>query len=178
MDFSAVLFYLISTMICLSALAVVLNPSLVYSALSLVVTMIGLSFIFFLLQAYFIAGVQLVVYAGAVMVLFVMVLMLFNLKDEKKVLSEVGFFQKFSVVLVVGIFGGIMVGAVSKVSELSSLFSVEASAQASEIAIKDLSHALFSEYILAFEVLGLMLLLVAVGVVAISRAKGGTHAKP
>ena len=56
------------------------NPA--YSALYLSLSMVLLSFIFFLMSAPFLAGLQLIIYAGAVIVLFVMVLMLFDLKKE------------------------------------------------------------------------------------------------
>ncbi|MEC9281624.1 MAG: NADH-quinone oxidoreductase subunit J [Bdellovibrionota bacterium] len=83
-----IVFYFLEALILLSALGVVLVTSPIYSALFLVLTMIGVAGIFVSLDAFFLAGVQLVVYAGAVTVMFVMVVMLFNLDKEKKAFSK------------------------------------------------------------------------------------------
>ena len=82
MSADAFLFWLLAMITVVSGLTVVLVTNPVYSALSLAMTMVGVAGLFVTLNAYFIAGVQLIVYAGAVMVLFVMVLMLFDLKHE------------------------------------------------------------------------------------------------
>ena len=71
----AIIFWILALMTIAGALTVVLITNPIFSALSLAVTMVGVSALFVSLNAYFLAGVQLIVYAGAVMVLFVMVLM-------------------------------------------------------------------------------------------------------
>lgn len=78
MSVDAILFWFLALVVLVSGLSVILMTNPVYSALCLVMTMVGVSAIFVTLNAYFLAGVQLIVYAGAVMVLFVMVLMLFD----------------------------------------------------------------------------------------------------
>ena len=173
MDASSVLFYILSALVVVSALSVILSRNPIYSALSLVITMMSLAFVFFLLKAMFIAGVQLIVYAGAVMVLFVMVLMLFDLKKEDEVFTR-GSFSKFLKISAVGWFCGLVVGGVymSMGMTLQSPTGIE-----DETRVKALSMTLFTEYVFAFEALGLLLLLIAIGVVAISRIKGGTHAQ-
>ncbi|MEQ1665008.1 MAG: NADH-quinone oxidoreductase subunit J, partial [Bdellovibrionales bacterium] len=88
LESTSVLFYIMALIIIVSAACVVLVPNPIYSALSLAGSMIGLGFVYFLLGAEFVAGVQLIVYAGAVMVLFVMVLMLFDLKKDVKTFSD------------------------------------------------------------------------------------------
>ena len=102
MDISSIIFYFLAFGIVLSAAAVVLVANPIYSALFLSITMVTLAFVFFLLKAYFIGAVQLAVYAGAVMVLFVMVLMLFDLKKEKEAFTKGAFsgFLKMHFVLV------------------------------------------------------------------------------
>ena len=102
-------FIFLSAAVLVSALFVILSRNPIHSALSLVITMVSLAFIFFLLKAAFIAGVQLIVYAGAVMVLFVMVLMLFDLKKESEVFTQ-GPFSRFLKLLAVGWFCGLIVG--------------------------------------------------------------------
>jgi NADH-quinone oxidoreductase subunit J len=176
MAMSNFLFYFLSTIILFSALALVLVPNPIIAALSLAGTMIGLGFMYFLLQAPFIAAVQLIVYAGAVMVLFVMVIMLFDLKKETKPFS--GGILGHVIKLGCGMFLiGAIVGAVGNSWTLiPQVAGAPMTATEQTASTKALAIELFTKYVFAFEALGILLLLIAVGVVAVSRAKGGTHA--
>jgi NADH-quinone oxidoreductase subunit J len=165
--YSMALFLIFFAFMTISAI----NP--IHSALYLALTMIGLAGVFFQLGAQFIAGVQMIVYAGAVMVLFVMVLMLFDLKTELRAFTRglfSGFLKIFSAAILVGFALGAATNSVGILSEPPH-------ATMTNNATKDLSILLFTKYIYAFEALGILLLVVAVGVVAVSRIKGGTHAK-
>ena len=84
MSLDAILFYLLAAVSVLSALVVVGQRNPTYSAFGLIAAMASLSAIFGLLGSPFIAVLQLVVYAGAIMVLFVFVLMLLNVKEEER----------------------------------------------------------------------------------------------
>lgn len=171
------LFYFLAAIVLLSALMIVIVPNPIFAALSLAGTMIGLGFMYFLLQAPFIAAVQLIVYAGAVMVLFVMVIMLFDLKRETMVFSG-GVLSKV-IKLGCGMFlVGAIVGAVGNSWTLIPQVPSVALTPADQIgATKALAVELFTKYVFAFEALGILLLLIAIGVVAVSRSKGGTHAR-
>lgn len=172
MTADAILFWILAALTLVSALTVVLVANPVYSALSLVMTMVGISALFVTLNAYFIAGVQLIVYAGAVMVLFVMVLMLFDLKHELQAFSQ-GRVSGAIKIGVVGMLSGLIVGAILMSSGTSSAPAVAAEGDQT----KALGKILFSQYLFGFEALGVLLLIVAVGAVALSRSRGGTHAK-
>ncbi len=76
------LFFYFGGMAVAGAVVAVFTPNLVYSALSLLVTFIHIAGIYILLNAEFIAAVQIIVYAGAILVTYVFVLMLFNPKQE------------------------------------------------------------------------------------------------
>jgi len=79
----AVLFYIFAVMAVVSALGMLLNVrNTVAASLSLVVTMISLAAIYVLLEAYLIAVIQIIVYAGAIVVLFLFVIMLLNLRED------------------------------------------------------------------------------------------------
>lgn len=174
---NSLLFYVLSFVIVSASFLMVVAVNPVYSALYLAMAMVGLSGIFFLLGAQFIAGVQLIVYAGAVMVLFVMVLMLFDLQKEVMAFSR-GTLSGILKLVCSGAMLGLVVGAAERSTDM--MVNTNNSAPpgpefASEM--KNIANLLFSKYILAFEVLGVLLLLIAVGVVAVSRAKGGTHAR-
>ena len=172
MEVSNQLFYLLATMIVGFSLAVIMVKNPIYSALYLALTMVALAFVFFNLDAQFIAGVQLIVYAGAVMVLFVMVLMLFDLGKETQIFSK-GRFTGFLKVGSAGWLCGLIAGAVYMSTEM-----IESSTQVADnvgFTTKALAAELFTTYVFAFEALGVLLLLIAVGAVAVSRIKGGTH---
>jgi NADH-quinone oxidoreductase subunit J len=173
----AILFWILAILTGVSALTVVLITNPIYSALSLAMTMVGVSALFVTLNAYFLAGVQLIVYAGAVMVLFVMVLMLFDLKHELHSFTH-GKFTGAIKLACVGMLGGLIVGSVLMTSyNLLSIPTQEAAAGLAGDNTKALGRLLFSQYLFGFEALGVLLLIVAVGAVALSRSKGGTHAK-
>src|SRR5664280_2148686 len=113
-----VLFYVFAALTLLCAILVVANPfsrSPVTSAMFLVLTIISMSGLFVLLHAFFLAAVQILVYAGAVMVLFLFVIMMLDLKEEER--------RKISKLGVVG--GLISAGAILAIF-LSSLLKREA----------------------------------------------------
>jgi NADH-quinone oxidoreductase subunit J len=169
------LFWLLATVTLVSGLAVVLVSNPIYSALCLAMTMVGVSALFATLGAYFIAGAQMIVYAGAVLVLFVMVLMLFDLKTEVGTFSR-GKISGLLKIATVGTLAGFLAGAFS----MSIEFTEKPAAKA-VVAGVDTTHSLgtllFTKYILGFEALGILLLVIAIGVVGLARSKGGTHAK-
>jgi NADH-quinone oxidoreductase subunit J len=167
MNSADLLFYLLAALSIVCALGVILVPSPIYSALMLALTMVSLSAIFFTLEAYFLAGVQLIVYAGAVVVLFVMVLMLFDLRKEKTPFSGGNLSNgiKFAVV------------GLSFIMLAVPLFGYLAAprTEAKLVTTKDLSLHLFTKYIFTFEMIGVLLLVVLVGAMSLAKSKGGTH---
>lgn len=171
----AFLFWFLSILILTTALTVVLISNPIYSSLALVMTMVGIAGVFVSLEAYFLAGVQLIVYTGAVMVLFVMVLMLFDLKHEIEAFSR-GKITGFIKIATIGILAGLIVGGISLMTfNTKNVNSSEAVTAIDNTRV--LSENLFLKNILGFEVLGVLLLVIAIGTVALSRSKGGTHAR-
>lgn len=133
------------------------NPA--YSALYLALSMILLAFLFFLMSAPFLAGLQLIIYAGAVIVLFVMVLMLFDLKKESE-----DFFNRSAWIwplFLFGLFSGLIA--------LSSFSSLPQKTNLSFLNVRLIALKLFTNYLLIFELIGLLLLVAAIAVVALSR---------
>lgn len=176
MDLSVFVFYFLAFLIIIFSAMVLIVPNPIYAALSLAMSMISLGFLFFHLEAYFIAGVQLIVYAGAVMVLFVMVLMLFDLKKETQAISgsALSVFIKVnaSLIFAAATFTAIQLSAFAD-GKGSALLSPRQQVEST----KAMASKLFTQYVFAFEWLGVLLLVVAIGVVAVSRARGGTHAR-
>ncbi len=177
MSADSILFWILAIITAVGALTVVTVTNPIYSALSLAMTMVGVSALFVTLNAYFLAGVQLIVYAGAVMVLFVMVLMLFDLKHELQAFTH-GKITGAVKLACVGMLGGLIVGSIMLSSyNLINIPATETAAALNGDNTKELGRLLFSQYLFGFEALGVLLLIVAVGAVALSRSKGGTHAK-
>ncbi len=172
----AFLFWFLALLTFISALGVVVMANPVFSALCLVMTMVSVAALFATLKAFFLAGVQLIVYAGAVMVLFVMVLMLFDLSKEKKAFAQ-GTLTGAIKLLLGGMLAGLVVGAISMSSEIMKVAPESAiTNNATGIeSTKVLGKLLFTQYIFGFEILGVLLLVIAVGAVALARSKGGTH---
>ncbi len=179
MTADAFLFWFLAFATIVSALSVVLMTNPIFSALSLAMTMVSVAGLFVTLNAYFLAGVQLIVYAGAVMVLFVMVLMLFDLKHELQAFTR-GRATGALKIASVGILSGLIVGAVTMGLTLAGKTVDSESApqiKNSIDTVRTLSETLFLKNIFGFEALGVLLLVIAVGTVALSRSKGGTHAR-
>ena len=173
MGLDQVLFWFLSAFTVLGALGVLLQRNPLYSAFSLVLTMIGIGSLFVTLDAFFLAGVQVVVYAGAVMVLFIMVLMIFDLKKEFQKFSKgvmTGFLKLASVAMICGLITGAVMMSTEVMMQGSSRPEMD-------LSVKTLSELIFTKYLFAFEAVGVLLLFIAIGAVALSRSKGGTHAK-
>jgi NADH-quinone oxidoreductase subunit J len=179
MTADAFLFWFLAVLTIGSAMSVLMFTNPIFSALSLAMTMVGVAALFVTLDAFFLAGVQLIVYAGAVMVLFVMVLMLFDLKLELNAFTR-GKISGFLKITTVGVLAGLIIGSLCLTSDLFSNTGTTTSAGSAPVAVdttKVIGQLLFSRYVFGFEALGVLLLVVAVGAVALARSKGGTHAK-
>lgn len=176
MTADAFLFWFLAIVTLVSGLSVVLLANPIYSALCLAMTMVGISALFVTLNAYFLAGVQLIVYAGAVMVLFVMVIMLFDLKKDIQAFSR-GVISGAVKIASAGLLAGLVVGAIALSVGLLNEKTTDniVTKGAGMESTKALGNLLFSKYIFGFEALGVLLLVIAVGAVALARSKGGTH---
>ena len=162
------LFYSLGAVSVGSALMMVTRRSPVMSALYLILNFFALGGLYLSLHAQFIAFIQILVYAGAIMVLFVFVIMLLNLGDEKK-LNE-----KFSWKKIVGAglsFGVLMelifVFAYSKANLPPSQFE-----KATEIGtVENIGMQLFTTFLFPFEVTSVLLLAAIVGAVVLAKKK-------
>ncbi len=159
-----ILFYVFAALALVCGFMTVANPfsrNPVASALFLVLTMVWLSGLFVLLNAFFIAAVQIVVYAGAVMVLFLFVIMLLDLKVEER--------RRWNLFGVVAGFAA--VAALLGVTALTILRDRPGEGLNPEIegATHPLGIALFSGYLLPFEIVSVLLLVAMIGVILLSR---------
>ena len=151
------------------ALLMVVQKTPVRSVLSLVVTFFGLSVLAILLAAPFIAALQIFVYAGAILVLFLFVIMLLNLKEEAADEDDRPV-QRMLGLLVALALGGLLSGATLRApAPPRGMPSTGAIPSPDEIPA--IGRLLFSDYLLAFEALSLLLLVAAVGALLLSKRK-------
>ncbi|HWH68290.1 MAG TPA: NADH-quinone oxidoreductase subunit J [Candidatus Sulfotelmatobacter sp.] len=164
MPIQDILFYIFAFLTLVCGFLVVANPfslNPVTSAMFLVLTIASLAGLFVLLHAFFLAAVQVLVYAGAVMVLFLFVIMLLDLKAEEK--------RRLKAFGVVG--GLVAVGSIGFIffrSLLQAPLRVD-KGPALEGGTIDLGKLLFTQYLLPFEIVSVLLLVAMVGVVLLSK---------
>ncbi|WP_018234680.1 NADH-quinone oxidoreductase subunit J [Ensifer sp. BR816] len=161
-------FLLFAAMAVITALIVVLAHNPVHSALALMACFLQISAIFVLLEAPFLAVVQIFVYVGAIMVLFLFVIMMIDVREAV--------LQRFlpggnlpALVLLVLLGAEMLVLVVS-----SDRFSAtEPVAMADGDQIRELSTTLFTDYLLPFEVASVILLAALVGAIVLARKESG-----
>jgi NADH-quinone oxidoreductase subunit J len=157
----AVLFYAFAALAVASAVVVIGQRNPTYSAFALVVTLVSLSAIFGLLGSPFIAVLQIVVYAGAIMVLFLFVLMLLNVRSEDPMPGG-----KAWVKLVAATLAAVLVAQVAAVILKTD---VEA-APAFDASARPVAEMLFSpKYVYVFEATSILILAALVGAIVLAK---------
>lgn len=169
MSISQILFWVLSAMSLISAMLVITSKNPVFSVLWLIVTFFTISGHYVLLNAQFLAVVNIIVYAGAIMVLFLFVIMLMNLSKETEP-------QKSKWLKLVGaVAGGSMLLVL--VAALRGTEDRMAQLGTGEIGlIQNLGHVLFTEYVVPFEIASILFLSAMVGAVVIGKRDTRTTA--
>jgi len=158
-------FWFFASLMILSGLSVVLLRNPVSCAMSLVMCFISLAALFVTLDAMFIGIIQVLVYAGAVMVLFLFIIMLLDLRTEKS--RRLNFGATLGGTLVVAAFLSILVQVINADPSLSKALPALPAAQPTDVKL--IGFTLFHSFGLPFEVVGVLLLSATVGVIVLSR---------
>ena len=161
------MFYILGFGAVVSALLMVTNRRPVRAAMSLIATMSCLAGLYVLLDAHLIAALQLIVYAGAIMVLFLFVIMLLNIEEKEGGLAGNTIALQFVAMLVVGMLFVMMVNLV-KIDGSSLTLGVGAMDFGTTKAVGKL---LFTEYLLPFEIASVLLLAAIVGAVILAKRR-------
>ncbi len=167
MGVEGVLFYVFAVLAVASAIAMVgFVRNVVAGAMSLVVTMISLAGIYVLLEAHLVAVIQIMVYAGAILVLFLFVIMLLNLRDDdfsplrpgQRLLKLLGIGAAIAIVAVVA---QQLPGSLPPAPDLPEGFG----------GYRDIGLVLYTDYVVIVEATGLLLLAAIVGAVILAKRK-------
>lgn len=158
-----VLFILFGAIAVCGAIMVVTRKSPMASALYLILTLFAVAAVFVLRQAHFLAAVQVIVYAGAVVVLFVFVIMLINVPEDRLPVERATTTRVLGV-LAAGMF--ILESAV-----LARRFWMPKGPAAEVGTVEAVGRALFTDYLLAFEITSVLLLAAVIGAIALAKRK-------
>jgi NADH-quinone oxidoreductase subunit J len=165
-----VLFILFAGFCLAGAINLLLQTHPINSALSLVVVMSSLAVLYLLLGAEFLAAAQIIVYAGAIMVLFTFVVMLLNAGREERTLGS-----RAAKLLGFPAVGVVLAVIATTILNAQGLGTVSLSDPITSTA--DLSRVLFRDLLLPFEVTSVLILIAILGAVALARAGNGHPAK-
>ncbi|MBI89938.1 MAG: NADH-quinone oxidoreductase subunit J [Candidatus Marinimicrobia bacterium] len=158
---SELLFWFISAFTIISALIVVLNNQLLYSAIALLFTLFGVAGLYIYLWADFIAGVQLLVYIGGINVLIIFGIMLTNRISSVR-LSQTNIQQGVGGVFALWVF--IFIGLIISKTEWYQMTSAEPSS-----TVREIGTLLMTKYLLPFEAASVLLLGALIGAAILSR---------
>jgi NADH-quinone oxidoreductase subunit J len=169
----AILFYIFAALVLGGAILTITRRSAVHSAISLIVSLVGVAGLYLLQQAEFLFAVQIVLYVGGIMVLFLFVIMLVNLDQAAKE-------RQFSRAWPVGLAAALAVAAEvgyflyrgSSAFHVAEAGPASAAAAASALGNTEMiADSLFSEYLLPFEIASILLLVAVVGAVVMAKRR-------
>ncbi|MBK7107298.1 MAG: NADH-quinone oxidoreductase subunit J [Ignavibacteriae bacterium] len=161
MELYDIIFYLFAAITIVSAVIVVNARNIVHAAFSLLLTFFGVSGIYVLLGADFLAVVQIMVYVGGILILLLFGVMLTNKITDVEIRS--GSFQVLPAIIGLAAFAAILFGVMTSTNWKSQSFVIP------NTTSFELGKLLISEYVLVFELLGILLLIALIGAASIAR---------
>ena len=161
-----IFFYGLAGLAIVSALLVITQKNPVHSAISLIVTLLSLAGLYLMLYAPFVAGVQIILYVGGIMVLFLFVIMLVNVD---RAMSE----ERFSRQWPAGLLASAVLGAlfVFVYVKGSGIFPQQVAIMPENTNTQQIGLALYQTYMLPFEIASLLLLVAIVGAVVMAKKR-------
>lgn len=163
-----VIFALAAMMVLAGALGVVLTRSPIHAAMSLVATLFGVAVLFLTLNAQFLAAVQVIVYAGAIVILFLFVIMLLGVDQVDDLRTDPLIAQRYLGITVAALIGAGLLFIVLA-GKVTGTHSSGGKPTAEGRDIYDISRLLFTDYLFAFEITSLLLVIGVVGAVALAK---------
>jgi NADH-quinone oxidoreductase subunit J len=170
---TTLLFVLLAGLAVGSAIAMVVQRNPLYSAISLIGVFIALAGLYLTLAAPFLAAIQIIVYAGAIMVLVVFVIMLLNVEEEEHQPLRLGYLTAVAILLAAILFGE--AGFILYFMGQSGVEPLDpnAAGNASSVGLTtSIGTGLFTNYLLPFEITSVLLLMAIVGAMTLARRVG------
>lgn len=167
----SIVFWVVGVVAVLGGIGVIVARSPIYSALSLIVTLAQLAVLYLLLNAQFIAAAQVLIYAGAVMVLFLFVITLLGVQEYPLLGDRLPFQRGLSVLLAALLLLGVDFFVANSPDAITGLtFNFNAALAAGNV--QAFGVQLFSTFIFPFEITPLILIVAMIGAVALGRRRG------
>jgi NADH-quinone oxidoreductase subunit J len=163
-----------AAMVLAGALGVVLRSNPVHAALSLVLTLFGIAVMFVSQQAEFLAAVQVIVYAGAIVVLFLFVIMLLGVDRAENLETEsLGIQRPLAIILSLGFVALLITTILQGRDSLNMRGDGLSTADSGDhdANIRQIARSIFSDYVVAFEVTSVLLIVAVVGTVVLARKR-------
>lgn len=160
---SPILFYLIAGVVLIPALAVVLSKNLFHAGLSMIVSFLGIAAVYTTLSAPFVAGMQILVYAGAIAVLLLFAFMLTH--DIMKPLQATSRGQQISA----GLACALLLGGMVRVLAASGWLDLQLVESPDGVTLTEIGMAYLTRYLVPFEMISILLLMTLIGAVVIAR---------
>lgn len=172
MDIQQILFWILTTAAIGCALGVVFSRNPIHSVIFLILTFFAVSGHYILLNAQFLAIVNIIVYAGAIMVLFLFVIMLMNLNSDTEP-------QKSRLVQLAGALSGGILFIVVLAALRQAIYTTPLERSATEIGlIKNLGRVLFTDFVLPFEISSVLFLSAMIGAIVIGKREPAAEETP
>jgi NADH-quinone oxidoreductase subunit J len=160
-------FFVLAALAVLGALNLVLQKHPIHSALSLIVVMVSLAGLYLLLGAEFVAAVQIIVYGGAIMVLFVLVIMLLNAGVEEH--TSISKLAGVPGLLLVIALAGFVAATIARSTD-----AVEAALETGELSSsRGISNMIFRDFVYPFELTSFLILVAIMGAVVLAQREKG-----
>jgi len=162
-------FYLLSGLALLGGILVITRKNAVHSALALILTLLALAGLYLMLYAPFVAGVQIILYAGGIMVLFLFVIMLVSIEKSQRE-------DQFNKQWIGGLVGAVALGALFvrvfvRSKALHDLTGMPMAQLPEQSNTQEIAVYLYGNYMLAFEIASLLLLVAIIGAVIMAKKR-------
>jgi len=169
MNLELILFIVLASVAAVSAVTMITRPNPVIAAVFLVLNFFALAGLYLLLNAQFIAVVQIIVYAGAIMVLFLFVLMLLNTDTEHKLFIDKRAIKFFAILISLFVF--VQLAYLLLFGKPSRTLTPDEVASVHSGTIQTIGQQLYTNYIIPFEVAGFLLLAATIGALVLAKKK-------
>lgn len=164
------LFFFLASLTLLCALMVVISKNPVHSVLFLIITFFTISGHYILLNAQFLAAVNIIVYAGAIMVLFLFVIMFLNMSKDSEKNVKTSTLSKFAGTIAGGLLFVILIAALKD----TNVVGYDAAVYDSQVGmVENLGFVLYTQYLLPFELASVLFLVAMVGAVMLGKKEKG-----